>query len=67
MKRTVDKVIHFKRALAGVIEQWIFIEEGLGTAHWVYANRVGCDGLSRYRYRVYHFDVLEKVYMVTYA
>jgi len=36
MKRKVDKIIHFKRAPGGVIEQWVFIEEDLGTAHWAY-------------------------------
>jgi len=32
MKRRVNKIIHFQRALDGGIEQWIFIEEGLGAA-----------------------------------
>ncbi|CAG9707390.1 conserved hypothetical protein [Clostridium neonatale] len=33
MKRRVGKIVHFQRALHGEMEQWIFIEEGLGAAH----------------------------------
>lgn len=33
MKRRVDKIVHFQRALDGGMEQWIFIEEDLGAAH----------------------------------
>ncbi|NRY59285.1 hypothetical protein DZE40_000380 [Clostridium beijerinckii] len=33
MKRRVNKIIHFQRALDGGMGQWIFIEEGLGAAH----------------------------------
>jgi len=33
MKRRVDKIVHFQRALCGEMEQWIFIEEDLGAAH----------------------------------